>query len=237
MISKPLLLTSMCALFSLTKAVAQDNSSKFKAYDYVVNLNNDTIRCKIKFRTFTTAFQSARKAANERIKYQVDGVSGSKNVDADSIKAYYLSRDTSFYLSEYLPGTDYRIFVKLLQRGKINLYEFSLSVGATTAMQVNGSFIMTGNGKESYWYANKDNDSLKLIKMLRGTPHIAAEKYIGNTSRKKRQQDLFDLFADNPTLLIKFKEEIKNEDYGWDVIRNYIKMYNDEYAESHKAAK
>ncbi len=174
MISKLLLFASICVLFLLTKALAQDDSSKFKDHDYVVNLNNDTISCKIKFRTFTTAFQSARKAANGRVKYQVAGVRGSKNVDADSIKAYYLSRDSSFYLSEYLPGTDYRIFIKLLQRGKINLYEFSTSVGASTMRQVNGSFTTTGNGTESYWYANKDNDSLKLIKMLRGTLHIAA---------------------------------------------------------------
>jgi hypothetical protein len=211
---KFLLTTSIYLLALVIKAFAQEDSSKFKNYDYVVNLNNDTIRCKIKFRKFTTAFQSARKAANGRIKYQVAGVSGSKNVDADSIKAYYLARDSSFYLSEYLPGTDYRVFVKLLQRGKINLYEFSLSVGAATMRQANGSFITTANQKNSYWYVNKDNDPLRELK---------ATTIFTDESRKERKKMFSEMIADDEPLKAQFEAD---SDFGLERLRYYIRQYN-----------
>ncbi|HEY9001518.1 MAG TPA: hypothetical protein VIM89_09195 [Mucilaginibacter sp.] len=196
-------LIAICLLFFSITSFAQDESFN----DYIITLKNDTIKCELHSSNNVDWF-----------KYQIEGVKGSKKLNADSINGYYSSKDSVLFLSKHTPGPGGRTFLQLLERGQINLYELN-------------------SGSDTYWYEEKNGDSLKLIKMYRNSVHIGDNSYEANTSRKERQQNLFNALADNPELLQRFKNAIKDVNYGFKLIQYYIKTYNDEYFENHKSSK
>ena len=201
---KLLLLTSICLLLSTAKVLAQDVDTTRRFDDYVISLKNDTIKCHIGRRFLG------------KLTYKVDGVRGAKPFNADSVKGFYRSEDSSFFVSRRLPETDKLIFLRLIAGGKINLYELTVN--------------STNSTSSFFWYVSKNNDSLKLIKV--GTMGI----YIGR-SRKSREKIFMDLIADNPALLDKYKEERKTTNYNFELIQFYVKLYNDGFLENHKVAK
>lgn len=231
---KPLLFVIACLLLSVPQLFAQGDTSKFR--DYIVSLKNDTLKCRIIERYTTGMFNSVGDISNQKFKYKILGVRGTKIMNADSVKSYFLASDTSFYVPELLPGADKPVFVEILVRGKISLFEFDTGGGTSTTMQANGSFTATSSGSSTFWYANKDGDALKLVKTL-STALTIGDKFTGSTTRKKRQTNLMDLFADNPDLVERFKVAIDGGNYSIDVIKAFVKIYNDEYAESHKSSK
>jgi len=201
---KLLLLTSICLLLSTAKVLAQDVDTTRRFDDYVISLKNDTIKCHIGRRFLG------------KLTYKVDGVRGAKPFNADSVKGFYRSEDSSFFVSRRLPETDKLIFLRLIAGGKINLYELTVN--------------STNSTSSFFWYVSKNNDSLKLIKV--GTMGI----YIGR-SRKSREQIFMDLITDNPALLDKYKEERKTTNYNYELIQFYVKLYNDGFLENQKTSK
>jgi hypothetical protein len=209
---KLLLLTSICLLLSTAKIFAQDGDTTKKFNDYVITLKNDTVKCHIGRRFLG------------KLTYKVDGVRGAKPFDADSVKGFYRSEDSSFFVSKRLPETGHLFFVRPLEQGKINLYE--RRSGGTSLHDGN----IEGNGTSFFWYVSKNNDSLKFIKI--GT----VEGIYFGSSRKSREKIFMDLIADNPALLDKYKEERKTTNYNFELIQFYVKLYNDGFLENHKSS-
>lgn len=200
---KFLLLTSICLLLSTAKIFAQDVDTTKKFNDYIISLKNDTIKCHIGSRFLG------------KLTYKVDGARRAKPFDADSVNGFYRSEDSSLFVPRRLPGADKLIFLRLVEGGKIKLYEHKVSDTKSTSF---------------FWYVSKNNDSLQFIKI--STMGI----YIGS-SRKKREQIFMDLIADNPALLDKYKEERKTTNYNFELIQFYVKLYNDGFLENQKTSK
>ncbi|MDO3626179.1 hypothetical protein [Mucilaginibacter sp. BT774] len=201
--AKLLLLSSICLLVPIAKVFAQDADTTKKFNDYIISLKNDTIKCHLGSRF------------SGKLTYKVDGAHRAKPFDADSVNGFYRSEDSSFFVPRRLPGADKLTFLRLLERGKINLYEKNAS---------------NANSISFFWYVSKNNDSLKFIKI--GTTGI----YIGS-SRKSREQVFMNLIADNPALLDKYKEERKSTNYNFELIEFYVKLYNDGFLENQKTSK
>ncbi len=213
---KFLLITSIGLLVFGVKAFAQEDSAENKYVDYVVKINNDTVRCQI-----------SNKLLSKELRYQVAEKKGYRPINADSIKAYYLSSDSTHYELKYLPSNGSPEFVKLLEHGRLNLCELAI--------------LKYDNFVRSYapsicWYVGKaTDDTLKLIRTDGVWPPHG--KNVGTTSRKIQEAGFISMLADNSDLAAHFKDVRKSTDYDWELIRAYVKIYNNEYLENHKAAK
>ena len=213
-------LTTLTAIFLLlfcARAFAQDDIiDGFNGY--LINFKNDTIKCQI-----GASYLSATLTFRLKLRYRVDTTRDFKKINPDSVKEFYWSHDSSTYVSKVLPKDDKPVFVELLEKGRINLYQ---SLHASIAITMNVSSL-------TQWYANKNADSLKQIK-------IASTNLLGNGaigSHKDREKAFMDMIADNPDLLDRYKAARKSADYSFELIRYYIKTYNDEYLENHKVSK
>lgn len=216
---KPFFLILLAIMLTSLKVFSQDSDASKPFNDYIVTAKGDTIRCHI-----------SKKFLSRKMKYTSQGSQDSQNISPDSIKAYYRSEDTTFFASKHLPASHDAEFVQILEHGKIDLCEFIVHQTSYTG------FGQMSSQTYTFWYVGKsDNDSVKLVK----TDAIIAfnSKYVGSVSRKQRESNLMDIISDNADLLARYKDVRKSTGYDWDLIRAYVKIYNDEYAENHKTTK
>lgn len=124
-----------------------------------------------------------------------------------SITAYFLAKDSSIHLLRTLPKSNKREYVKLLVKGKINLYANSLNYST--------------KDYEAALYAGKDPGELVQIKHAYSNP----DKY--------EKKAFTDLISDDPDLV----EKIKTLSYDFNSIVNYLKMYDSNYLNNSKLNK
>lgn len=111
--------------------------------------------------------------------------------------------ESETFVARALPGQSKLRFLQLHEQGEVQLYEFQ----RTTTNQY-GSITVTS------WYASKGDGPLFTIK-------TTALSF----SRAEKESNFEQLLGDNPTLWAKFKAE---KSFSFDVLRNYIKLYNEE---------
>ena len=165
--------------------------------DYVITKNHDTIYCDIK-----------TNVVSGKIKYKPNGKDKYTVIDTDNIIEYFTAADTSTFVLKILPGKANQpaCYLNWLEKGKINLYEQQV---------VSGSHGETS----AFWYAGKDNDSLKLIKVS----GIA----VGDVGRGDHREKIFlNMIADFQALLDAFEEEA----YTFANIENCIINYNNRFS-------
>lgn len=207
------IVVTICLMLSFTRSVAQDQDDEITYKDYFINLKNDTVKCQVlKFKG---------PDSNLKMKYRIAEGHPALIMQVDSIKELYIGKDSIIYVHKFLPNLGKNAFLERLEHGPINLYQF-----------LREGFNGLSYSNSTMWYANKGDDTLKLIK----TSILAINTYhIG--SHKEREKAYMELLADNPDLLARYKEARKNADDGFDLIRYYIRTYNDEYLENHKTSK
>jgi len=164
--------------------------------DYVITKNHDTVYCEIK------------TSVSGKIKYKPNGKDQYNVIDTNNVIEYFTAADTLTFVMKKLPGkaNQTACYLKWLEKGKINLYEqqvVSDSHGETSA----------------FWYACKDNEPLKLIKVS----GIA----VGDVGRGDHREKIFlNMIADFPALLEEFEEEA----YTFANIENCIINYNNRFS-------
>lgn len=224
---KSSLLTLISLFLFFFGAFAQDDAPPA---DYIVNMKNDTIKCEINMKFFTDTYASGPDNASQQYRYKVKGVRGSRMLNADSIKAYYYSGDTSFFVSKQVPGLSRNVFVKLLESGELSLYEFIVLEFR------HGMYNTTETISHTFWYTFKNsNGAIKLVNA--DVVGIYEKRRPTSLLRQQREADFVDMIADNPGLLGVYKDARKSSDYNWELIRTNVKDYNAEYLESHKTSK
>jgi hypothetical protein len=116
-------------------------SGRAQNNDRVITMNNDTIRCTISGPIFFRSY-----------KYSTTDSSHTTKIDKNDVREFY-SADKKIWFREIYPSKgllfSYPLFMKVLERGKISLYE--------TWVQVNGV-------TNTLWYATKINDTGIYIK-------------------------------------------------------------------------
>jgi hypothetical protein len=178
---KPILLSTLILTFTLFKAQSQQK-------DYIITTKGDTIGANIKL-----DFWSGK------VLYQLPGAKRFKPVDDNTVEQYFWSENNNAtFIAIILPGNNSPTFVKLLERGKINLYE-----------------VVSHSGKTStkYWYASKPNAPIFEINNER--------RLLGTDKQLKR--NFTALLSDNQRLLQSFNQQNK---YSFKLIRYSIQQYN-----------
>jgi len=163
--------------------------------DYVIKKTKDTIFCEIEPATFNTV---SRYRANPEDRFA--------KIDT-TITEYFLANNSTTYLLKTLPKDKRREYVKLLTKGRISLYSYSLN--------------NTAGDSEASLYAGKEPGDLAQIKPAFSHPD------------KNDKKAFADLISDNPNLSEKFKAM----PYDFTHILDYVKMYNSEYLTNNKPAK
>jgi hypothetical protein len=164
--------------------------------DYVVTRNKDTIFCKIEPATFNTVSR-----------YRVNDDSKFTRIDT-TITEYFLAYNSSNYLLKTLPNNKHREYVKLIERGAVNLYSYS--------------FNNTDEDNDASLYASKGTGELVQIK----------HSFTGRFDKDEKKA-IIDLFSDDPNLSAK----IENLPHDFTAILTCVKMYNSDYLANIKPVK
>jgi hypothetical protein len=130
------ILIFLCSTVFLNKIYAQNN-------DRVITINNDTIPCKIIGRTTFSTY-----------KYTTSENGKAEKIIKDKFREFY-SSDKSIWYRKIFLGDDEVVFMKVLERGKISLYETFVTINNMT------THISTTNLR---WYGTKNSDTAMFIK-------------------------------------------------------------------------
>jgi hypothetical protein len=163
--------------------------------DYVITKNKDTIFCEIEPATFNTVSR-----------YRVNADSRFTKIDT-AITEYFLAGNSSTYLLKTLPKNKHREFVKLLVKGMVNLYSYSLN--------------------------NSDADSEAALYASKGGGELVQIKHTFSHPDKNEKKSFTDLISDDPNLI----EKLKNLSFDFTSLVNYINIYNSDYLNNGKTTK
>jgi len=183
----------LCFLVYLNTVYAQkENAIPSKEQtDYVITVKGDSIPCKI-----TTPLIG-------KPKYKVDSTSDSKKIKPNEIREYYIAHKDFRERSVYTDSTSKPIFLSVIEKGRINLYEL------VTTHYNNGFTTST-----TEWYVSKGSDYVTDLK----TSSLFATK-----SRQKRKDLFGDMVKDNKTVYDKYMADDK---FSFKQIRSLVHLYN-----------
>ncbi|MEO6523132.1 MAG: hypothetical protein ABIN91_15730 [Mucilaginibacter sp.] len=180
----------------------------FAQQDYFIVKGKDTVYCLFK--------EKNNFSGPNKMRYTLENSEQTRTIRLDSISEY---REKSItYVKRLLPKETDSTFVQWIYRGKINFYRQVVVSYGGSAPGMYGGVGVTGVGvtrsERLIPYAAKGNAPLTYISTgdIFGTP-------------KAKKQQLYDLLADYPELLDKFKA---NDDYTTtDAVKAAILRYND----------
>ncbi|MFF5382336.1 hypothetical protein [Pedobacter suwonensis] len=168
---------ALCAFFS--RVNAQE--------DFIITLKNDTILGSIKPGLLSQYILESN--GGENISFSPETVNG-----------YYLFKKKQKFISNNIPKSEKRYFLRVLEAGKINLYEHKVRTPE-------GVWIIT-------WFASKEGG---------GWVDIITDRIF---AKIKLRKDIFaELIGDNKGLNESFQEEKK---YNFDIVRKYVVNYNNQ---------
>jgi hypothetical protein len=167
------LLTTTAFLFILFASAHAQSS------DYIINNNNDTIKCHVK------------ESLGGLVRYRLNNGGNGKyiKINIDSIKEYYLSKHKAayrrIYANNYVYGASFD-YLRVIERGVISLYQ------ETTYYSDNST---------DRWYISKNSDTAQLLKTSGLSIFIR--------SRGIRKNELAEMLKDKPSVYNKFIKDKK----------------------------
>jgi hypothetical protein len=154
-------------------------SARAQTPDYIINNNNDTIKCLVK------------ESLGGQVRYKLSNAVNGKyiKINIDSIKEYYLSKHKAayrrIYANNYVYGASFE-YLRVVERGVISLYQ------ETTYYADNST---------DRWYISKNSDTAEFLK----TDGLS----IFIKSRGKRKNGLAEMLKDKPSVYNKFISDKK----------------------------
>ena len=171
-------------LYLLTIVLA---TSAHAQTDYVITAKGDSIPCKISMPFFGG------------IKYKDDAMSEPKKIKPEEIKQYFIARKNLLERSVQTDSTLKPVFMTVIEKGKINIYE---------------SIIYSGDTQIAIWYISKDSDEVIALK----TSGLSLSK-----PRRTRKDILAKMLMDNKAVYNKYKADDK---FTFKQIRKLVHWYD-----------
>jgi len=159
--------------------------------DYVITLKGDSIPCSITIPLIG------------KLKYKVDSAGESKKIKPGEIREYYIARKNLTGRSVYKTGSNNPMFMPLIEKGKINLYEMVYTTYTGTTVVTTTS-----------WYVSKGKDTVSDLK---------TSSFWMSKSRQKRKDIFGDMLKDDKELYDKYMGDDK---FSFKQIRNLVHLYN-----------
>ncbi|WP_419701898.1 hypothetical protein [Mucilaginibacter sp. NFX135] len=182
-----------CTVLCLSlNAKAQEQAERPKTPeqypDYVIMMNGDSIPCNINISIFSG------------FRYSTTDSTKLTKIKPDKVKEYYVARRHILWGSTTKEDHSSRVFLELLEKGKINLYE--------------DYYPSTYGVNKIEWYVSKGSDTSKKLK---------SSGMLFSSSRKERKDNFSELIKDNEAVYNKYTTENK---FTYDQLRNLIHWYN-----------
>jgi hypothetical protein len=181
-----------CAVLCLSLNVkAQEQAERPKTQgqypDYVIMMNGDSIPCNVNI----SIFKGFRYSTTDSTKLT--------KIKPDKIKEYYVARRHILWGSAVKEDSS-RVFLELLEKGKINLYE--------------DYYPTTYGSNKIQWFVSKGSDTLQKLK---------SSGMLFSSPRKERKDNFSEMIKDNEAVYNKYTTENK---FTYDQLRNLIHWYN-----------
>jgi hypothetical protein len=193
---KLFILIFVCSVVSLTKTFAQEYP------DYVITTKGDSIPCNINKPFFGS------------IRYQGASMTKAQKIEPDAVKEYFRSKNNDLQRVVYKEDDTDPLFMKVIEKGKISLYQLIITRTTTTSTATTGYGSTTTTNSTKTWYIAKGTDSVKEFK----TSALFASK-----SRKERKDDFGEMLKDNKAVYNKYIAEDK---FSFKQIQNLVHLYN-----------
>jgi hypothetical protein len=179
------LLIACVALGCASQVQAQ--KAGVKNADYVITIKGDTVAARLNFPVFG------------KNTYAID-LNGNQDLTPKVVKEYYIVDKNERYRSVLRPGESKPVFLKVLEAGKINLYEDLLQNSVT-------------NAYSAVWYITKDSDKLTELKITKLSP----------AKPGKKKNEFEESISDNKNVYDTYIQEKK---YTFNQVRGLIHLYN-----------
>ncbi len=197
-------LTTKTILFSIFLLLAL--SVKAQTDDYAITKNGDTVKCLMTFPDgFTPTDHLYLGGAN--IKYRTGDTYKEGTISPFDFKEFYCFREKLLCRSVFIKAEEGRTFMKVLEKGKINLYQFAYPGFNITNQSRNQSYYVI-------WYVSKGSDTVKELK---------TDGFIMKSRKKERLDNLAEMLMDNKAVYDKFM--VKNV-FSFGRLRNFVHLYN-----------
>lgn len=181
--------------------IACISSAKAQDSDYIITTKGDTIKGQLNGRRF-----------------KAKGWDKAKRISLDSILETYVAEDDILKRAVYNPNGTERIFMTVLENGKINLYvhnEIEPVVGAAYMIPLKVLTPTVGAISSPHWYVAKGMNTMEELNVSVGI--------ISFKPSKKHMDVLAQLITDNKELYNKF---ISDDKLTLRQVRNIIHLYN-----------
>ncbi len=168
---------------------------------YVINNNNDTIKCEIKVLFFGS------------VKYKPLSASNNKYILASpsAIKEYHIAGNANSFVAIALADEGKIGYISILEKGRINLYQ-KITSNENGYSQISSIF--------TRWYVSKDYAPLQKLK---STTVYNGGAQDDQTITKKSKEYFLELIADDGPLFEKFRAET---DFSYSKLQYYVHQYN-----------
>ena len=168
---------------------------------YIITQKNDTVFCRIRNDYFTGKYM-----------FKPSGEDNYLTIDSANAREFFYARYTSYFALVDEPGVSNKVFLKQLEKGKVNFYQKTQLSNDLVKKELQSSL-----------YISKGDGPLILI----STRANSARKFEIKSARLKV---FFDAIADNAGLLSSCKKALDASDMTKDeVIRFFIQNYNSLY--------
>jgi hypothetical protein len=198
---KPLItITFIASIFFAFTAKAQ--------HDYVITANGDSLTCEINVRLLGVP------------KYKVKGAKESKKVRPDEIKEYYVADEDALFKSVLdMSGDGFnqnpRLFMPVLEKGKICLYQMIYSTPGTSVGVGLGPISVGAGTTTIKYYVSKTDDWVSEVK---------TKGILSSSSKLKIKNRAFlNMIEDNKEV---YNKCLEDNDFSFKAIRNLIHLYN-----------
>lgn len=182
------------SVFTIDPLLAQD--------DFIINNNGEKV------------IGEVIKIGFEKVKFRPSTDKKKMKFKPVDIKEAYEEGD-GLFRSVFVPKLKKQIFLRVLEDGKIKLYEFYTNSGGGASMGITSAgFPHSGasvRNVQKYWYAEKSGEIIE----------VKTNSWWG--SRKKRKEDFYNLIQDNEKIAGLYETEQK---FSFDFVRFLIKKYN-----------
>ncbi|TWJ04756.1 hypothetical protein JN11_00477 [Mucilaginibacter frigoritolerans] len=177
-------------------------------HDYVITAGDDSLTCEINVRLLGVP------------KYQAKGAKESKKIRPDEIKEYYIADQDALFKSVLdMSGAGFnenpRLFMPVLEKGKICLYQMIYSTPGTSVGVGLGPIAIGGGTSTIKYYVSKIDDWVSEVK----TDGI----FTSSSKLRIKNRAFLNMIEDNKEV---YNKCLADNDFSFKAIRNLIHLYN-----------
>jgi len=171
--------------------------------DYVITAKGDSLPCKVS--------NPSLFSFSDYLSYKTQEMNKPLKIKADEIDSYYIKRQRAVFQSVFLPGSNKPTFLKVIEKGKINIFEKIV----TTYTNGGNSQLAPTTSSATLWYISKGSNHVNELK--------TNQLFFPGKSKNERKDDFIDMLKDNQDAYAYY---LKEKDFSFERLKTIVHFYN-----------